>query len=277
MTDKMLLPALIGALVVGVCIGAGYMILTGNEDSDDNGPGEVVTTYLVSISKDGSGSVTGAGSYLSGENVTLTATPDVGYSFAGWYEGGRVCTASSTYSFVVQSDQNLTAKFDRLSYMVHVLPSGSTAGGKVSGDGTYLYKETATLTATVNYGYRFVGWFDFMGTLVSTNTTFVTEIVGNNTIYGMFEQIYDASFDVHWSTLPSSKTLILTSKYNVEVTKHTWNVYRDGSDTGYVLSDPAASSITVPIVSEKSMEIIHIVYYKDGRSAVSEQKIIVPP
>ncbi len=57
------------------------------------------------------GTVSGSGSYLKGETVTLVATPNSSYEFLGWYDGDTPKSALATYSFEVESSITLTAKF----------------------------------------------------------------------------------------------------------------------------------------------------------------------
>ncbi len=49
-----------------------------------------IDTYTIAASVDpvGKGSVSGAGDYQYGSTCTLTATPDAGWSFVDWTEGG---------------------------------------------------------------------------------------------------------------------------------------------------------------------------------------------
>ena len=72
----------------------------------------------VSITKDGQPVSTKYTSALSGTPITLTATPDEGYVFNGWYEltAKRIFSTSSTYSF------NLTTN---LSFEAQFVPTGS--------------------------------------------------------------------------------------------------------------------------------------------------------
>ena len=52
-------------------------------------------------------------SILFGNTVTLTATADEGYEFAGWYDttSGRVFSTDSTYTFKITSNTSLEARF----------------------------------------------------------------------------------------------------------------------------------------------------------------------
>ena len=53
---------------------------------------------------------TEAGTYAKGAAFILTATPNPGYAFKGWYVDGRCVCADETYEFVLESDIELTAK-----------------------------------------------------------------------------------------------------------------------------------------------------------------------
>lgn len=69
--------------------------------------------YNVYIDVDGNGSVSGDGSYEKGKKASLTATPDAGYKFDGWYDNktGELVASCSKYTVNVNGDVSLTAKF----------------------------------------------------------------------------------------------------------------------------------------------------------------------
>ncbi len=58
-----------------------------------------------------SGTVTGAGTYHWGDNVTLTAIPNEGCAFSRWIEDGNTIGTELTYSFVVNRDRTIAASF----------------------------------------------------------------------------------------------------------------------------------------------------------------------
>ena len=96
------------------------------------------TTVAVSAEAK-NGSVAGVGSYYAGDSVTLTATPDEGFLFAGWFRGEEKVSDSATYEFVMPAEAvALTAKFERqiVRYSLTV-----TAGenGKISGSASGEY------------------------------------------------------------------------------------------------------------------------------------------
>ena len=57
------------------------------------------------------GTVTGAGEYTHGAEVTLTATPAEGYEFVNWTAGKTVVSTENPYKFTVTADVALVANF----------------------------------------------------------------------------------------------------------------------------------------------------------------------
>lgn len=79
-------------------------------------PTTVATTqkkYDVTVDIDGSGKVTGDGTFTDGSRTTLVATPDEGYEFIGWYDNKtkELKASNSKYTVTVNSDISLTARF----------------------------------------------------------------------------------------------------------------------------------------------------------------------
>ena len=69
------------------------------------------SSVVVSSSPYYMGNVAGEGSFVNGQTVTVTATPNNGYQFASWKENGNVVSTSSIYQFTVNSNRNLIANF----------------------------------------------------------------------------------------------------------------------------------------------------------------------
>ncbi len=100
------------------------------------GGGAQATTYAVTVSNNGGGTITGEGSYAPGEQVTIAANPDTetGYCTAGWglsAVGGGVIPPyqqKTTHTFTMpDEDVAISITFEQHSYISH----------KNLGDGTH--------------------------------------------------------------------------------------------------------------------------------------------
>lgn len=58
------------------------------------------------------GTVSGAGNYVSGSSVKITATPKEGYHFTGWTQSGDTISKLPNYSFFIKEDVRLYANFE---------------------------------------------------------------------------------------------------------------------------------------------------------------------
>jgi len=72
----------------------------------------IVDSYIINATARTGGTVSGSGTFESGIQVTLTATPNSNYTFDGWYENGvKINEAGMTYSFAADSSRTLEARF----------------------------------------------------------------------------------------------------------------------------------------------------------------------
>lgn len=112
-----------------------------------------INVYDVALSAE-NGTVTGAGEYNYGAEVTLTATPNEGYHFVKWSDG----ETNATRTITVTADITLTAEFAINVYTVTLNVDDEM--GRVVGAGSYSYGETITIVALANEHYHFVKWSD---------------------------------------------------------------------------------------------------------------------
>ena len=77
-------------------------------------PPVVQFTVNLSILPLNSGTVTGAGPYNTGANVTISATPFAGFEFVNWTEGGLSVSTLDNYTFVLSTDRTLVANFNAI-------------------------------------------------------------------------------------------------------------------------------------------------------------------
>src|SRR6056300_383033 len=86
------------------------LILTcAKEDSQtsNTAPTQTVKQYALTASAGDGGSVTGGGTFASGTQVSLTATPNSGYSFSGWSNG----STTNPLTVTLNSNTSVTANF----------------------------------------------------------------------------------------------------------------------------------------------------------------------
>ncbi len=134
-----------------------------------------LTTYTLTVSTGGNGSVTSTDgfiscpgtcshSYLDNTQVTLNAIPAAGYYLSSW--GGACSGSGSSCTVTMTQAQTVTATFAQSSYTLTVAPIGN--GTITSTDGfidcpgtcsrTYLSFTQVTLNATAGPGWVFGGW-----------------------------------------------------------------------------------------------------------------------
>ncbi|MEI7596424.1 MAG: InlB B-repeat-containing protein, partial [Bacteroidota bacterium] len=85
--------------------------VTGNIDVTAN---FAINTYLISasVSPVSTGTITGDGNYNYGDNVSLIATPNTGYTFVNWTESGTQVSTNATFAFTASADRTLVANFE---------------------------------------------------------------------------------------------------------------------------------------------------------------------
>lgn len=115
-------------------------------------------TVAVSANPSNGGTVIGgSGGFHYGDNCTVTATANPGFSFVNWTENGNSVWIEPTYPFVVTTDRTLVANFSTQSYVINAT-ADPFEGGTVTGSGGYDYGDTCYLSATANTGYTFQRW-----------------------------------------------------------------------------------------------------------------------
>ena len=147
-------------------------IVTSNRSLVANFEEQQPDTYNINVSPNPNigGTVTGGGNYNGGQQCTVTATANTGYTFVNWTENGEVVTTNASYTFIVTGNRTLVANFTLNSYTITVT-ADPTEGGRVTGSGNYDHGASCTLTATANENYEFINWTK-NGIEVSTDATY---------------------------------------------------------------------------------------------------------
>ena len=133
-----------------------FLLTCAKEDSQapNTPPSQITRQYTLSASAGDGGSVsTAGGTFSQGTQVSITATPNAGYSFSGWSNG----STANPLTVTLNSNTTITANFEALpnTYTV-TLTAGE--GGIVTGGGAYEEGTQITVIATPEEGFQFTGW-----------------------------------------------------------------------------------------------------------------------
>jgi len=191
----------------------------------------------------------------AGSTVNLTATPESGYTFAGWYTqwnstSPTLVSSGAAYSWTLPTDAGttLTAAFetapaDTTVYMgLGVTTGGSVMGGWsssgdtaiIGGTGNYSFRDAGTisLTATADSGYTFKGWYSGVfgsssfvesndGTLLSSDNTYTFSAAAGSSsaIQAVFESAAPTPIPAVTVnvTPPAAGTTVGSAYYGVSV------------------------------------------------------------
>ena len=150
------------------------------------------------------------GSYLEGQNTSITARPKEGYDFNGWYSDEK-CTKLESQDLTlsiknIQANHLYYAKFMIKQFSVTAVAnhpndkknstvqfsSPSSEASNTSVTVKVNYNGSATFVANAGEGYEFVGWYsdENCRTLVSKTTPYkVSSIKADYTLYAKFKII----------------------------------------------------------------------------------------
>ena len=220
------------------------------------------TYYTVSayVSPTGAGTVSGTGTFPAGSTTTLTAMANSGYAFDHWNDG----STTNPRTVTVNNNMSFTAYFNSDQYTITV-NANPTAGGTVTGGGSYPYGATVTLTATANSGYSFLRWNDGNTSNVRTITvtgnatytalfmaaggeTYVLTVTSGNLLLGQVTGggIYPAGAPAEIRAIPASYATFL--RWNDGNTDNPRTVIMN-SDLEFVAEFGAAQTYTITVLS----------------------------
>ena len=133
---------------------------------------ELIPVYTLSVSAGEGGTVSSeGGTYEEGTEVTITATPNEGYSFVRW---GDIEDTSNEITVLVSSNTTVVAIFQVITQFT-VTISASEGGTVSSNGGTFIEGDELSVEASPNTGYEFLRWEE-----VDISTSSLTITVSSN-------------------------------------------------------------------------------------------------
>ena len=163
-----------------------------------------VRTYTLTVNRNptAGGTVTGNGTFDMGTNVPITVTaattPNPGYRFSHWSGDGIANQYSANTTVSMTADRTITANF--VQRFTLTIDRNTTAGGTMTGAGTFDANTPVTITAFPASNYEFVNWTVTSGTAKFGNansTTTTVTLNSNATIRANFARIitFDTTFN----------------------------------------------------------------------------------
>lgn len=146
------------------------------DDFNPTLPGEPNARYKVTVgvSELSAGSVYGAGSYVTGENITISksdawfsAESEVFYRFLYWTLNGEEYSTESSFTYTVGTENvNFVAVYEKIStddvtsrVYVEISPTDACYSSTTSGQ-RYFEGSNAYIYCYQNGGFEFLGWYE---------------------------------------------------------------------------------------------------------------------
>ena len=208
-------------------------------------------TVAVSASPSAGGTVAGGGSFAPGGSDTVTATPSGGSTFANWTENGTVVSTAASYTFTLNGNRNLVANFTVSPVNNTIAVSASpSAGGTVSGSGTFTAGTPRTVTATTNSGYTFTHWTE-NGTVVSSAGSYTftlnanRNLVANFTVNPVNNTLAVGATPSTGGTVAGGGTFASGSSHTVTAIANSGYTFANWTENGTVVSSTASYTFTL--------------------------------
>ena len=177
------------------------------------------------------GTVSGAGKYSVGAEVTINATANNGFVFVNWTDangnvlattrqythtkGARVETITANFRFQPGSPSEPDEPGIRPKHYITV--TAGEGGTATSSSNRVMEGESVTITATPNSGYNFTGWYQ-ADTLVTTAAKYTfTMGTADVNFAAMFEKAPVAPFNPSSPSEPNAPSVAKNSLYLLTV------------------------------------------------------------
>ncbi len=212
-----------------------------------------------------------------GETVTLNATPKENFTFSGW--SGDFVSNMNPVTINMTKDMFIMANFQSSSTCTLILDVVEGNGSVVqSGNGTYNYGETVTITATPDPGWAFSYW---SGDVTGSNNPITITMDGNKRIHAHFIKETkapndfngDGKSDILWRNSAIGRNSIwfmdggtlIGSQYLITVSDSNWEIKGTGDFNGDGKSD---------ILWRNSATGRNSIWFMDGGTLIGSQYLI---
>lgn len=211
-----------------------------------------VAGHIITLDADPAegGVVAGGGAIDDGTSVTVTATPNGGFTFVNWTESGVPVSASASYTFTVTASRTLVAHFSAAAVYAVTTSSTPAAGGTTTGGGNYASGTSATVTATPTVGYAFSNW-TVGGAVVSASASYTFTVTANHALVANFapdggmQTITTSSNPTGGGTTTGAGSYATGAVCTVTATPNANYMFKRWQESGVTVSNSTTYSFTV--------------------------------
>ena len=236
-----------------------------------------IASSSITVDSNDSGAHEQYGGAVEGTKVTLTATANTGYDFAGFYDaatGGNQLSSSTSYSYYVFGAKSVYARYTPKTYTI-TYNKGANGTGSVSST-TKTHGVTATLSSSTftRTGYTQTGWstsdggaksYDLGGSYTTNaSTTLYPYWTQNTYTVKKSETGGTGTVMVGSTTITTGGVSIAHGTYTVTIdAPNGYNVSAVSGITG-TTSGLNTSSVTITGVSITAAKTISVTYESAG-------------
>lgn len=148
------------------------------------------SSYFIQLkaSPENGGAVYGSGAVKEGGYTVISAAPNNGFVFDGWYLGNNKLSGNSQYVVEnIKSDGTYVAQFKPVNCRINVVVNNSN-GGTATESRTIGYGENITLEASAKDGYQFDGWMENNLIVSKDNKMQLNHVTDSRNFTAMFSQ-----------------------------------------------------------------------------------------
>lgn len=180
-----------------------FLVLIGFHTVSFAASGDDEDTFTITLGADPAegGTFTGQGTYNKGKNVLISAKPNEGFTFVGWYRSGgdELVSEEPEFEYDLEQTRTFVARFEKM-LTVNMIAEPAVGGTvtQTNPSGGYALNDAVTITATSNDGYSFIGWFDASSPVepLTTDSVYTFDITQPMSFIARFAAQYQLDVNV---------------------------------------------------------------------------------
>jgi len=181
--------------------------------------------------------------------ITMIATPNVGYRFINWTMNGDMVSEDSVFTFIVKDSMHLVANFEYVTYNITLQPYPFFYYGQLFESGEYPLNYELTVHAVANIEYVFVNWTeDSLEVSSDADYTFIVNrdrlLIGNFTTKTLDVEL-SASPGIGGNVEGGSTDIPYGEWITITATPNEYFVFVNWTENGEHISDSAEYSFPV--------------------------------